>query len=312
MSDEVHNIHDAFSRKVFSDPVRAVAFFEQFLPASLLKAIDLSTLKVSKESYIPKSLKEYFSDLVFAVNLKKESKEVTHLALLFEHKSEPDKNVLLQVGHYMFSHWMTCIRKKKPAYPIIPIIYYQGSKKWEIPVIKTLFAKYPDSIKHYLPDIPNIFLPLKDIPEEKILEIRDAIMVTAILAQRSKIHPIELAEDFLRILSLFPHDAGDRNFFETLIVYTYRVSNIADDQMTEVLQQLPQPIKYKVMTTYEMIKNKGKQEGKIEGKLEGKLEGKIEVIIHSFKNEYPIPEIAKITNMPTEEVQKILKDNRLI
>src|SRR5690606_1093230 len=132
-------------------------------------------------------------DLVFIVALKKPGEGSVRIALLFEHKSEPDSHVLFQVGHYMFFHWMKCIRKKKPIYPIIPIIYYQGKVRWEIPELKALFEQYPVTITQYLPVVPHILLPLKDIPEHKILDIRNAMMISAILAQKSKIHPIHLA-----------------------------------------------------------------------------------------------------------------------
>lgn len=312
MSDDVHNIHDAFSREVFSDPDRAAAFFEQFLPGALLEVLDMASLQVSKESYTTKTLKEYFSDLLFTIQLKKPSVAKVHIALLFEHKSEPDSNVLIQVGHYMFFHWMKCIRKKKAIYPIIPLIYYQGKIRWEIPELKSLFNKFPKSVTSYLPSVPHIFLPLNGLSEERIMDIRNAMMISALLAQKSKIRPIQLAEDFLKILALFPIESGDRNFFETITVYAYNVSNIDDDQMKQVIQQLPQPVKQDFMTTYEMIKNKGKLEGKQEGKLEGKLEGEITgksvVVLNLHDAGMDIGFIMKVTELDRETVEKIIRE----
>ncbi|MBK9567385.1 MAG: Rpn family recombination-promoting nuclease/putative transposase [Saprospiraceae bacterium] len=65
MQDGVHNIHDKFVRESFSDPGRAIAFLERFLPDEMLKNLNLSSLKVLQESYLNEALKEHFSDLVF-------------------------------------------------------------------------------------------------------------------------------------------------------------------------------------------------------------------------------------------------------
>ncbi|MBK7636274.1 MAG: Rpn family recombination-promoting nuclease/putative transposase [Saprospiraceae bacterium] len=49
---------------MFSDPGRAIAFLERFLPDEMLKNLNLSSLKVLQESYLNEALKEHFSDLV--------------------------------------------------------------------------------------------------------------------------------------------------------------------------------------------------------------------------------------------------------
>ena len=50
MQDGVHSIHDKFVRESFSDPVRAIAFLERFLPDEMINNLDLPTLRVLQES----------------------------------------------------------------------------------------------------------------------------------------------------------------------------------------------------------------------------------------------------------------------
>jgi len=69
MANDFHNIHDKFVRESFSDPERAVAFFEIMLPEDLYAKLDMKTLKCLQESYIDNELSEYFSDLIFEVSL---------------------------------------------------------------------------------------------------------------------------------------------------------------------------------------------------------------------------------------------------
>ncbi|MBK7636682.1 MAG: Rpn family recombination-promoting nuclease/putative transposase [Saprospiraceae bacterium] len=147
MQDGVHNIHDKFVRESFSDPVRAIAFLERFLPDEMINNLDLPTLRVLQESYLNEALKEHFSDLVFEISLKNNADTKTDISILFEHKSSPDKHVLIQVGHYMFAHWVKCLAEKKKLKVIIPMIYYQGKKEWTLADLSSLFDSYPDFIK---------------------------------------------------------------------------------------------------------------------------------------------------------------------
>jgi hypothetical protein len=52
MAKRPPNIHDTFVRESFSDPERAAAVFEKFLPPTLAKHLDFRTLSVLKESYL--------------------------------------------------------------------------------------------------------------------------------------------------------------------------------------------------------------------------------------------------------------------
>nr|MBI1232853.1 hypothetical protein [Cytophagales bacterium] len=56
MAKRPPNIHDTFVRESFSDPERAAAVFEIFLPEPLARHFDFRTLSVLKESYINETL----------------------------------------------------------------------------------------------------------------------------------------------------------------------------------------------------------------------------------------------------------------
>src|SRR5690606_23582081 len=123
-------------------------------------------------------------DLVFEIKVKGFQEENLDIVLLFEHKSTPDKNALIQVGHYMFSHWINSIRKRKKLKLIIPVIYYQGKMEWEVPDFSSIFKDYPLTIREYIPKVHHIFIALNSINENQITLMRDAMMAAAILAQK--------------------------------------------------------------------------------------------------------------------------------
>jgi len=314
MQNNIHNLHDKFVKASFSDVDRAAAFFEQFLPEELQKSLNLATLKSIQESYIQADLNEHFSDIVFEVQTK--DGDPIDLVLLFEHKSAPDKHVLVQVGHYIFCHWVKCINEKKELKVIIPLIYYQGKKKWEKPILSNLFPRVEGSLNHYIPAINHVFIALSTLSDESISQIRNRLMAAAVLAQKKGINIIKLTEELIKIFKLLPAEIAPGNFLQQMFVYIINVSEIPQPEFKKAIETIPPTIKSNIMTTYAQIKEegilegeqKGKLEGKIEGKLEGKIEGKIEVILNGHKSGLSADLLANITGLTVLEVEKIIKE----
>jgi len=298
MQNNIHNLHDKFVKASFSDVDRAAAFFEQFLPEELQKSLNLTTLKSIQESYIQADLNEHFSDIVFEVQTKDGGP--IDLVLLFEHKSAPDKHVLVQVGHYIFSHWVKCINEKKELKVIIPLIYYQGKKKWEKPILSNLFPRVEGSLNQYTPAINHVFIALSTLSDENISQIRNRLMAAAILAQKKGIDFIKFEEDLKKILKLLPIEIEPTNFLQQMFVYIINVSEIPQPEFKNAIETIPPTIKSNIMTTYAQIKE--------EGILEGEQKGKIEVILNGHKNGLSVELLANITGLTVTEVEKIIKE----
>lgn len=319
MTRKKHTIHDAYVKETFSDRERAIVFFESFLPPDLLLAIDIKTLKVTKESYINSELNQHFSDLVFNVEIVKEGIDA-NLSLLFEHKSQPDNNVSIQVGYYVFSQWMASISQKKKLKPIIPILYYQGKRKWEIPSLKQIFKNFPSVITNLLPDIPNIYIPLNEINDSAITRLRNTMLVLALLTQKIKTNPDKLNNDLSRIFKLFPVDNQNWNFLELTIVYIFNQTNIETKNLLSLIEEIPDKVKQNIMTTYDQIIEQGKEIGKEIGKelgqeigiQKGETNKAIEVVVNSYKEGIDISLISIITKLSENQVIDILKEKDLI
>ena len=252
MPNKAHHIHDKFIKASFSDPKRAVAFFEQFLPAHLVDTLNLSTLKVLQESYLQLDLSEHFSDIVFELRTK--SDDPIDVVLLFEHKSSPDKNVLIQVGHYMFSHWFRCANESRPLKIIIPVIYYQGSRKWEQPILSQLFPTVEGELSDYIPFIKNIFIAIRTLSDESISQMKNGMMAAAVLVQKKGTTPIRMIEDLIKIFELFPATAHEGNFLEQVFVYIISVADVPQSDLKKALDLIPENIKDNIMNTYSRIK----------------------------------------------------------
>ena len=153
----------------------------------------------------------------------------------------------------------------------------------------------------YVPRLKHIFIALNEISDEQISTIRNSMLAASITAQKLLENPISAVRDFNRILSVFPTDEKYTNFLNLIVVYIFEITNISEKELADVFENIPAPIKNKVMTTYDRLIQKGK--------IEGKLEGKIEMTLTLFDDGIGIPQLAKAANISEKEVIKILKDN---
>ena len=341
MSD-LSNIHDKFVRATFENVDRARALFESTLSSELLQVLDLDSIRVLKESYIQDDLTEYFSDLVFELDLKESKTNTTDVVLLFEHKSSPDKNVLFQLGHYMFSHWFKKIRNSEPIKPIIPIIYYQGRQRWIVPSLKEIFGEVDEIVQAYIPDIHYEFIGLHSLSERTIEKMRDGLVGVAMMAQKWRSNPVRMKQDLERIFKLFPLSHGDRNFFQMVAVYIIRVTEVSAVELMSTVTDIPGPVKADIMSTYDLLIEEGIKRGKQEGIQLGKQEGiqlgkqegiqlgkqegiklgkqegiklgeqegqyaaRVELVRNAYDMGMDFETISKLTSLTKEEIQRIL------
>ena len=67
---EIANPHDRFFREVFSRLDLSREFLSKQLPAEIAATLDFATLDLRPGSFLDEELQQYFSDLLFRVNLQ--------------------------------------------------------------------------------------------------------------------------------------------------------------------------------------------------------------------------------------------------
>ena len=67
---EVVDPHDTFFRQLLSDPVVAADLVQNYLPAEVVALLDLSQLRIEKETFVDARLRKHFSDVLYSVPLK--------------------------------------------------------------------------------------------------------------------------------------------------------------------------------------------------------------------------------------------------
>jgi predicted transposase/invertase (TIGR01784 family) len=165
---KILSLHDEVVKEFLSEKETAKSFFEEYLPAEIVRNLDFKTLHICKDSFLNKRLANYFSDILYQVNLNNIG---IFIYLLIDHKSKEERFMGFQFLKYMVRIWELYLKqnKKTKTLPvIIPIVIYHGPKKWEVDKRFTSFFNAPDYIKEYIPDFNYNLYDISHVPDEKI------------------------------------------------------------------------------------------------------------------------------------------------
>ena len=102
MTEKAVNPHDRFFKEAWSHAEVARDFLTYYLPANIVELLDIDTLELSKDSFVDKELSEYFSDLLYKVELR--DGRAVYVYVLLEHKSYPEPFVAFPDGHFKILH----------------------------------------------------------------------------------------------------------------------------------------------------------------------------------------------------------------
>ena len=128
---------------------------------------------------------------------------------MIEHKTAPDYNVCMQVFRYMVYIWETYEREaetvqegmsKRQGFlypPILPIVYYEGARQWNVPLNFRSRIREGQAFGNYLPDFEYYLVPLRDFSNEALMEKGDEISLVMM------INKLQTAEDVEKFRKLF-------------------------------------------------------------------------------------------------------------
>ncbi len=286
MTDEKNNskitaAHDKLFRHTYSNRENACSFLSHGLPEQVLKLIDLSTLEISKDSFIEKELADYHSDMLYKVKLTDGNQGFIYV--LFEHKSYYDRFVHLQLLEYMAKIWRLFIKqhKKPPDYlPIvIPLLVCHAGKKWPGDTMRltSLLSGPVDDLAGYIPDFG---FELYDLHRYTDDEIKGTIASRLALLLLKHIRDPDLDRKLPGIFSLLRTLMEKETGLQWLeVVLRYLASardddDLSEDRIKEIVEQaISKDLGGFVMTLAEKLRNEGELRGEIKGKLEGLREG---------------------------------------
>ena len=140
------------------------------MPKPLLNEFAPDLPELIPGSFIDDELKEYRTDLLYRVKLKKGGEACVYV--LVEHKSSPDPLTPLQLlgyKHKIWSHMSRPQGKVSRLSPIIPLVVYHGARAWRVPLhFHNMFAPLNESFRDLTASFSYILTDLGHIEDERL------------------------------------------------------------------------------------------------------------------------------------------------
>ena len=324
------HVHDLSFKRFFDNVENISAFLNLAFSQAFLNLFNLDSLKIEKNVLIAGI--EMQIDLLISLTLKNSQKTVKFIFLL-EHKSWPDHNVLKQLLKYQATVY------EKYGYPVIPIVFYHGMKKWTVPIS---FHDHLES-QGYFPDhsrsliAPYLMnfsyvpfdLSVYDIESKAKGSIISPILhlFQGIWSLDSRKSTKEQHDFFIKFFSFVKKvsKSTDKKYIIELITkamtYFYQYNNqlnkeVVQSASKEVTQQLGgedlmEAFDFTIEGTMkkgiQIGQEKGIQIGREKGRQEGRQEGEQSIILKMLKNNMDISTIAKITESTENKIREIQK-----
>ena len=97
--------------------------------------------------------------------------------ILYEHKSYKDKRIFLQLLGYMLNMWKKDFEEKNPLRVIVPLVFYHGKSKWDMPDEYVKQFKVDEEITKYLLNFKYLLFNTSEheFDPEKIQEFKNNI-----------------------------------------------------------------------------------------------------------------------------------------
>ena len=169
MSTKISNPLDSFVRELLSKIDNARDFLQNYLPEYVVEHLDLTTVKLEKETFIDQQLREVRSDLLFKLRLRDGVK--ASIYVLFEHKSYPEPMISLDILRYMvriWDQWLKQDKTLKQLPPIISLVLYHGQKKWNIARQFSGLITDSDKFSEFIPNFHYSLCDLSKYSDEEI------------------------------------------------------------------------------------------------------------------------------------------------
>lgn len=216
MSKQPANIHDAFFKKVMSDPQSAGQFLHEHLPPDVAALLSEDPPELQSGSFVDEDLAQHQTDLLFRIRLKEEGGEALAY-ILAEHKSAPDPLARLQLLRYVTRVLVQWHRENKrlPLPAVVPLIAHHGPSGWSLSTdFADLYGSVADPLRPYLVTFRHALVDLARIDDRALSQ---HLRLRAFLKALKYILRADLPERLLRVLAEAP--ALDRIDLRLVVQY---------------------------------------------------------------------------------------------
>ena len=200
-------VRDSGGKVIFDSPILCSQLLRDYVALPYLKDVRPEDIEDVSAQFVTLFAEERNSDRVKRIHIRG-SKTPFFLVSLIEHKTRPDYNVAMQIFRYMVYIWQAyekeaeqlqadMPKRKDFLYPpILPIVYYEGSSAWDVPLGFRSRIREGEVFGKYIPDFEYYLVPLKDYSNEDLMRKPDEISLVMMI---NKLQTAEDIENFRRL-----------------------------------------------------------------------------------------------------------------
>ncbi|MEY4938262.1 MAG: hypothetical protein RIS64_4623 [Bacteroidota bacterium] len=296
-ADEVkklHHIFDKLFKLVFGHKPSVCVYLKEFGDPEITNQLDFNSLEFDSTTYISKKMEAYFSDVVWKADWGNEKIAVS---FLFEHKSAPERYVVVQVLTYICSILEKDVTDKRPLTLVLPSIVFHGKRNWKPKTLPQLYPKKSAPLHRFVPTFELPCFHIDVIDDLKILDLPDdTVLKFLFLLLKHGKNKGAVKTYFHHFFSFYEKNPHLHRFLEPFVRSFSEVTALEPDTVIELVEKTLSPqTKEDIMTTYAQFVQKGK--------IEGILETKIEVLGMAWYNKLPIALMIDLAKLPKTTVQ---------
>lgn len=300
--------HDRFTRSAMSNPKVAEEFFQQNLPDNIKKAIDFSSLRLQKDSFIDDKLKLQIADLLYSVNF---NGKPGFLYILFEHASSAQVLLPFRMLKYMIAIMDQHLNKTKTnELPLVyPLILYNGKKPYTYSM--DLFDLFPKEERELAKETLTSPYHLIDLTQVSDQELQKYIWFGTLALTLKHIHDPDIIPALKSILAAVKEleKYGEESYIYSIVTYIAEVGNIPhQDNWAEAIQTLGPQDQEKAMKLRTLLEHIMEHEKPFLAEKfveKGRQEEKIEMAKAMFSKGIDLELITSVTGFSKEKIKNL-------
>ena len=315
---------DEIFKKIMGEQVAAREFLEYYLPKGFKELVDLSDIRIEKETYVTEDLRERLSDVVYSVFLKDSGNDKGKRAFVYtliEHQSSSDYWISFRLWQYCL---LLCERHKprkgdkvkkgeNPKLPLIcPIVVYANEESYNAP--RSFWELFEDSAqaKGLMGD-EYLLVDLQKQSDNEIEQKKHLGMMEYMLKHIHARDMLQLWESFLtRFKTIIELDKETGYIYIKWFLW-YSDAKVPEDKQEELVKIIGKHLnKIEQKTIMRTIAEKYIDEGLIQGIQIGEARGeaklkeeKINMAKKMLVKNKPLDEIIDFTGLTKEEIEKL-------
>lgn len=312
-SNKLYNQSDKGYKNIFKNKDMFMEFLQSFVNEDWINQIDTnSIIRVDKE-YILQDYKKKESDIVYKLNILDkntgEKREIIFYILL-ELQSTIDRLMPYRLLMYMVQIWKEELKsyKRKETQrktfklpSIVPIVLYNGSTKWDVPVNFKGILNETDMFDKHLVDFRYILVDVNSYSKDDLLKLANVISIIFMLDQSIVAKDKKELESRLCEIGKIKNENNATPekiavIFEWIKeVFLKRVSEEIREEAISILKSVEEGTDM----TYALEKLADKMTR------DAKKEVAIEMAKEMLLDNEPIEKIKKYTKLSEEEIEKL-------